>query len=290
MKNRIIVTGGSGFIGSQLVNKLFELDHDILNIDLKGQNNFTKNISLNNYSEIREVMIEFKPDYIVHCAGGTAEKYKNSFIDEFDHQFNGTKNISKLAMESSCKKLIFLSSDHVYYGLNDGKIVDENTNLNFLINPDKINYRYFFGLSKALSESICLKNNNSVVLRLASIYGNGDCSNLIGEMLDQAKNYNKIEIWGDGNRKVQFTFLDDVINAIIAALEIPVGIYNISNNEKYSIKDVSTIISNIFNAKIHYDLEQKEGPQFPYVSNEKFLSQTKNFLFTKIDDGIKLML
>jgi len=290
MKNRIIVTGGSGFIGSQLINKLLELDHDVLNIDLKGQNNFTKNISLNDYVAVRDVVIAYKPDYIIHCAGGTAEKYNNSFIDEFDHQFNGTKNISKLAIESSCKKLILLSSDHVYYGLNKVKIVDENTDLNFLINPDKIDYRYFFGLSKALAESVCLKNNNSVVLRLASIYGHGNCSNLIGEMLDQAKNYNKIEIWGGGNRKVQFTFLDDVINAIIVALEIPAGIYNISNNEKYSIKDVSKIISNIFNAKIHFDLERKEGPQFPYVSNKKFLSQTKNFSFTKIDEGIKLIL
>ena len=288
--NKIVVTGGSGFIGTYLIAALHESGEIVLNIDLKGEDNFTENVSLNDYKEISKIIKSFNPDYIIHCAGGTAEKYRMSYLDAFDHQFNGTKNISKISKENFCKKLIFLSSDHVYCGFNSLETVDESLALNLSITPSDIDHRSFFGLSKAIAETICLDSNNAVILRLASIYGVGDCSNVVGAMIEQATNNKQIEVWGSGNRQVQFTYLIDIINAIIVALELNPGIYNISNHEKHSIKKASEIISNLTGVDVIFNLDKKEGPQFPYVSNKKFINNAVNFAFTNITEGIKSML
>ena len=148
-----------------------------------------------------------------------------------------------------------------------------------------------FPLNIGLVASYCLKNfKNSVVLRLASIYGTGECSNLIKGMVDEARKTGQIAIWGAGSRRVQFTYLPDIINLMVHAMDIESGIYNIANGKRIKLIDVARGISKRLNVEYMIDEDKPGGPRFPYVSNNKILSTVHDFSFTQISIGLEKIL
>ena len=292
-QKRILVTGGSGFIGSKLIDKLKNLSHKVFNVDVKkAQSNIPTEIaSVTDHHRLRQVFDKFLPQVVVHCAGGTAISYKKDSVREFNIQFVGTQNIVNASNETGCEKIILLSSDHVYIGFHEDDEVDETVELQFSLNPQNANFRHLFGFSKSISEMVCLKGfKNSVILRLASIYGTGECSNLIKGMIDEARRTGQISIWGDGSRRVQFTYLPDIINLIIHAMGIESGIYNIANEQRIKLVDVSREISRRLNVDYIINENKPEGPRFPYVLNHKILSAVRNFSFTSFSIGLETML
>lgn len=269
------------------------LKHHVLNVDIKEthSNVPTEIASVTNYDHLRQVFEKFSPQMVVHCAGGTAISYKQEPIRELNIQIAGTQNIINVSNETGCEKIILISSDHVYIGFHEDEEVDETVELKFSLNPQNANFRHLFGFSKSISEMVWLKNfNNSVVLRLASIYGTGECSNLIKGMIDEARKTGQISIWGAGSRRVQFTYLPDIINLIIHAIGIGSGIYNIANGQRTMLVDVAREISKRMNVGYVINEDKPEGPRFPYVSNHKILSEVHNFSFTPFSIGLEKIL
>ena len=88
-------------------------------------------------------------------------------------------------------------------------------------------------------------------------------------------------------RRIQFTFLPDIINIIIHAIGIESGIYNIANGKRIKLIDVAKKISKRLNIDYVINKEKPEGPRFPYASNHKILSVMNNFSFTSFSDGIE---
>ena len=288
-EERIIVTGGSGFIGSEIINVLSSANYDVLNIDIQKSNSMipTELVSICDLEPLRNIFHDFQPSYVVHCAGDMADGYKKHYFEAKTTQIIGTANIVNVSKECGCKKIVFLSSDHVYVGLPEDEVVDENTNLKLDIQIDHLDFHKLFALSKFISEKLCLNGfENSIIFRIPSIYGRGECSNLIFGMISESKNKGAITIWGDGTRRVQFTDISDIAEAVLCSLQIKPGIYNIVNQERIEARTVAELIGKHFGVPFSLDKGKPEGPRFPFESSEKFLNQAKEFSFTPFAKGL----
>lgn len=128
MENRrIIVTGGSGFIGVHLVDLLIQKNYVVMNIDIKSPINGKyldcwRNLSITNLKALKSECSEFDPEYIVHLGAITTQNAKT--LLDFEVNIQGTNNILEVANSlKNLKKFIFTSSQYVNspgHQLNDG--------------------------------------------------------------------------------------------------------------------------------------------------------------------------
>jgi nucleoside-diphosphate-sugar epimerase len=110
---KILVTGGSGFIGTNLIEKLVFDKHEILNIDIKKpQKNdlykYWKNININDFHNLRQSIIDFKPDYIVHLAART--DLNGESLNDYKTNTLGVENLLKIVNELEILKKIIITS------------------------------------------------------------------------------------------------------------------------------------------------------------------------------------
>lgn len=111
---KILITGGSGFIGTSLVEKFINDGFDVLNIDFKKPRNilfekYWKNIDINNFLKFHSEVNSFNPDYIVHLAART--DLNGSKLSDYSANTSGVKNLMKIAKNlKSLKKLLITSS------------------------------------------------------------------------------------------------------------------------------------------------------------------------------------
>ncbi len=114
MKTKIAVTGGSGFIGTNLVADLLSKGFDILNIDIQRSpieefNSITQICDIRNFKKTAEILRDFQPDYIVHLAARTDLDGKS--LEDYDSNTTGVRNIVEIAANMpNLKKLLVTSS------------------------------------------------------------------------------------------------------------------------------------------------------------------------------------
>ena len=163
--SRLLVTGGSGFIGTNLISDL-ESTFDICNFDIcKPRNelhlNYWKNVDIRNYENLRKEAVKFRPDFIIHLAARTDLDSDN--IADYDSNTVGTKNLVKLVNEfQSLTKIIFCSSKFI---APNGYIVSDQ----FDMIPHTT-----YGESKKLGEQFIWQNEPKCdwcIIRPTSIWG-----------------------------------------------------------------------------------------------------------------------
>src|SRR5690554_4787300 len=116
---RILITGASGFIGSNLVEYYVGRDYNILNIDSKKPSSeiydkFWIKADIRNYDELEPIILNFNPDYIIHLAARTDLDGKT--LDEYSSNTIGTENLLKISDKLiNLKRVIFTSSMLVCY-------------------------------------------------------------------------------------------------------------------------------------------------------------------------------
>lgn len=117
MKQRILITGGSGFIGTNLVEYYLESGYEVLNIDIappkiSSRKSYWKDVNLCNYDMLRSVVLEFNPEYILNMAARTDLDGKT--VEDYSANTLGVENILKVAAElQHLKKIIITSSQHI---------------------------------------------------------------------------------------------------------------------------------------------------------------------------------
>ena len=164
--NKILITGGSGFIGTNLLDHLLNSGHEVLNIDInppKINSHFSywNKCDINDLELLENITIEFQPNYIIHLAARTDLDGKT--IDDYRANIIGVENVISAAKKIDClQKVIFTSSMLVckvgYQPLN-----------NFDYKPSTL-----YGESKVLTEKIVWDNQLNcdwVIIRLTSIWG-----------------------------------------------------------------------------------------------------------------------
>ena len=214
---KIIITGGTGFLGKRLCRKLIKNQHEIMSYDI------IDGYDILNVEQLEKSFKDFKPDSIIHLA---ACSDLNIFRDkpEISYKINviGTRNILGL-----CKKYnsrLLFASTCCCYGNNDTHPSDE-TSPTCPTEP--------YAKSKKESELEILKVGlPHCCMRLATFYGPEMRPALAPAIfLDKAHRNETIEIHGNGKQTRTLTYVDDIVSGIITIVE---------NKPKYTIINVTT--------------------------------------------------
>ena len=255
--NKILVTGCAGFIGSHVCEYLCKNNYIVLGIDnindYYDQNIKLSNIELlkkfNNFSFKKEDIIntkiieEWKPYKIIHLASMAGVRYsiQNPKL-YFDVNVNGFINIIQQSIDNDVKSIIYASSSSVY-GLNDKVPFSESDIIKTCNSP--------YACSKISMEQIAktynqLYNLNSIGLRFFTVYGpRGRPDMAPYKFLKAIMNNQKFDKYGDGSSSRDYTYIDDIVQGIISALEnkknVNCEIYNLGNSNPVSL---NTFIEN----------------------------------------------
>jgi len=251
-----LVTGGAGFIGSHIVDKLLNMGHEVIVIDneYSDNDNFnwreeSQNHKLNicDYEATRHLYDGV--DYVFHLA---AEARIGPAIANPVNAMNinvlGTCTVLQCAREAGVKKVMYSSTSSAY-GLNESPNVE--TQKNDCLNP--------YSVSKAAGEEICKMYTNlyglpTVIFRYFNVYGEraprkGQYAPVTGIFLRQKEAGETLTIVGDGHQRRDFIYVGDIVNAnIMAAISNPDSeaygqVYNVGTGTNYSIRQIAKMIS-----------------------------------------------
>ena len=252
-----LVTGGAGFIGSNLVDKLIDLGHEVIVIDNEYSDvheNFYWNEKAKNYKfDIRDYE-NTRPlyddvDYVFHLAAeARIQPAILNPIEAVSINSVGTCTVLQCARESGVKKVIYSSTSSAY-GMNPFPNVE--TQSDDCLNP--------YSVSKVNGEKLCsmytkLFGLKTIILRYFNVYGNrhplrGQYAPVVGIFLRQKNNNEPLTIVGDGEQRRDFTNVLDVVDANIRLAIIDVdnnfygNVYNVGTGINHSINQVANLIS-----------------------------------------------
>tara|TARA_A100000164_G_scaffold371652_1_gene399662 strand:- start:453 stop:1409 length:957 start_codon:yes stop_codon:yes gene_type:complete len=255
--NKVIVTGGAGFIGSNLVKKLNDYGVDeILIIDDFSTG---KEKNLNNLSNIRLIRSKLEDlddignifkdyDFCFHLAAGVGVQYiMNNLSESILTNIQGTHTVFEACKQNDIPVLITSTSE--VYGTSEEKSWDEETKS--LIGPTT-KLRWSYAVSKMIDEFLALSeyeagNLKPIIVRLFNTIGPNQASEfgmVVPKFIDSALKNEDIIIHGDGSQSRSFTWVGDVIEYFIKLVELKKygEIYNIGQTEEISIKELAQLV------------------------------------------------
>ena len=293
---RITVTGGAGFIGSHLVDRLIEDGHTVQVIDnlYTGNKEFVHSKAQFVELDIRDpklysVLEEFRPDYIFHEAAQT--EVSTSMSDpmlDCDINLMGLINLLNAAVKLDIKKFLMPSSAAVYGNLDTLPL-----NENMIGNPSS-----FYGLTKLTTEHYLRIYHEAfglpyVCYRYSNVFGprqgNGGEGGVISIFAKAIVQDSPIIIYGDGKQTRDFIYVDDVVEANILGMQHQViGIYNVSTGISSSVNLLVDEFRNISgkDLEVVYDKPRLGDIRDSVLATDK---SEKGLLFTakyNLHDGL----
>lgn len=274
-KGKVCVTGVAGFIGSHLADKLIEEGYEVIGIDNLSSGkleNINSKIEFFNFDvgEIDQSMFR-GVDYVFHLAAQPRPQVSiKDPVLSHDSNVTGTFNVLLESQRAGVKKVIYASSSHAPYQSTP------------------------YALQKWMGEEYCkfftkFYGLETVILRYFNVYGErqieeGEYATVIGKFLKQYREGKPLTIYGDGFIKRQFTYVKDVIEKTIEAVDKPHDIYDIVEipHLYIPIKNIALLISE----NIRY-LEERKG------EDKIILSKAENTLGIdkfRLKDWIKTQL
>lgn len=308
----ILITGGAGFIGANLVDELLgDVNNKVVVID--NFNNFydfrikERNIEHNlsnrkfilyrndilNLDVLNNIFLSNKIDIIVHLAGygGVRPSIDNPKM-YIDNNITGTLNILECMRIYKVKKMVYASSSSVY-GNSKQSIFSEGLKVSEPLSP--------YAMTKLACEQLSytyhkLYNLNIIALRFFTVYGRRQRPDLaIYKFAHLISKGEPITVFGDGTSKRDYTYIDDIINGILSAINYdntPYEIINIGGGEPVELNKMIEVIENILGKKAIIErigFQRGEvNKTFADISKaEKLLNYKPS---TKFVDGIKIFL
>lgn len=302
-----LITGGAGFIGSNLANKLLTQKNAVHVLDnlnnyynpkLKKANldelkkfknfRFTK-LDIRDTRALTEAIKGKRYDAIIHLAARAG--VRPSIVDPLLYSttnVDGTVNMLEIAKLLGVKKFIFASSSSVY-GNNKKTPFSEKDNVDFAISP--------YAATKKAGEVMChvyysLYQINITCLRFFTVYGRAGRPDLaiakFTKLIDEGK---KIEVFGKGDMRRDFTYIDDIVQGIIKSVNHCKGynIYNLGESQTTSVIELIDHISKALGKKpkINHKPLQPGDVKITYADISKAKREIGYNPKTKIKDGIK---
>jgi UDP-glucose 4-epimerase len=251
-----LVTGGAGFIGSNLVDKLIDLGHSVICIDNESaecHEQFYWNPKANNYKydicDYDQIEHLFNGvDYVFHIASDA--RIQPAILNpkkSIQSNAIGTANVLELSRLAKVKRFIYSSTSSAY-----GKkaiLPNIETQPSDPLTP--------YSAAKVFGENLArvyynLYGLETISLRYFNVYGDrqplkGQYAPVIGLFLKQYHESKPLTVVGDGSQRRDFTHISDVVEANILSSEVKDGfgeVYNIGYGSNYSILDIANMISN----------------------------------------------
>lgn len=250
---RILVTGGAGFIGSNLVDALISEGHEVSIIDnlttgnKENVNKKAKLIVKDIREDLNSLFIDGKFEYVFHLAAqANVRKSLENPVEDAKINIIGSLNLIDNCVKHNVKKFIFSSTGGAIYSKDAGIPCSEGSE----IKPESP-----YGLAKWTVENYLriikeTKKLDYCILRYANVYGPrqdakgeaGVVSIFIGKLM---KNEDLI-VFGDGRQTRDFVFVGDVVNANLFAMKNNLyGEYNVGTGKEISVNDLAKMLITI---------------------------------------------
>ena len=300
---KILVTGGAGFIGSNLAEKLVrDPDNFVVVVDnfLTGKEENVKSLldkvnakiikcDVNNLHDISQVMLSYSFDYVFHYAAvvGVMRTLENPIMVLND--IDGIKNILDLSKNTGVRRVFFSSSSEVY-----GEPVEFPQNE--FTTP--LNSRLPYAVVKNVGESFCRSYQNEfglpfTVFRFFNTYGPRQSTDFVMSRFIRAALRNEdIVIYGDGTQSRTFCYIEDNIDAVLASFygeKYINDVVNIGNDDETRIKDLAIKIIEIANSRsrLRYTQPLKEGDMNRRKPDIAKMRKLLNRPLLSLEEGIR---
>ena len=308
MKN-ILITGGAGFIGSHLVDRLLsegnwrvtvvddfnsfyspEIKRDNIRNHLGDQDYKLVEADIRDYAALEKPFVETNFDCLVHLAAraGVRPSLKDPRL-YVETNINGTMNLLELARKNGVKQFVFGSSSSVY-GVNEKVPFAEDDPIFNPISP--------YAATKAAGELIChtyahLYEMRIVCLRFFTVYGARQRPDLaihkFAKLISEEK---PIPVFGDGSTRRDYTYVDDIIAGVRAAIDYQATNYeviNLGESRTVELRELIALIEKELNARAKIDRQPLQPGDVPQTFAD--ISKASRLLRynpqTQIEVGIK---
>lgn len=296
--SQYLVTGGAGFIGTNIVKQLLQNGHSVRVIDNyiggKKDERFLDGAEyiegdIRDMETVRRAMEHV--DGVFHLAAVPRVTYSVEYPAETnDHNITGTVNVLVAARDAKVKRVVFSTSSSVYGG-NKGEIA--------LVEDMKFEPKSPYALQKLAGQEYCrlfseLYGLETVSLCYFNIYGpymdpNGAYALVVGKFLQQRKNGEALTICGDGEYFRDYTHVSDVVRANILAMEketVGKGEFiNIGNNRPFSVNQIAALVG----GEIVYIPARLGDVRYSRANNEKAQALLGWEPTVRLEDGIEEM-
>jgi len=290
----VLVTGGAGFIGSHIVDKLIKEGYEVIvadNLSVGKDHNLNSKAKFYRIDlqspEIEKIFAENQIDYVSHHAAqaSVAVSMRDPIFD-LQQNILVSVNLLQNCKKYGVKKLIAASTAAVY-GIPEYLPVDEN---------HKITALSFYGLSKMTMESyIKFFGVNYIIFRYANVYGprqdaNGEAG-VVSIFIDKMLNNQSIEIHGDGEQTRDFVYVEDIAKANLLVIESDLSneTINISTNYRISINNLFDVLKDIscYKHEAVYTASREGDIKHSILDNSKAKNMLNWNYEINIEEGLK---
>ncbi len=269
-EKKIIVTGGAGFLGSHVIQKLLERDCKKENIFIPR----SKNYDLTKEKDVKKLYEDFKADIVIHIAAdiGGIGYSKTHPASQFYNNLMMNTLMQDLAYKNGVEKFVGIGTVCSYPKFTPVPFKEEDLWNGY---PEETNAAYGLSKKMMLVQSQAYREQydfNAIHLLMINLYGPKDNFSLesshvipalIRKMLKANEENSDIEVWGDGSASREFIFVEDAAEAIVLATERydekePI---NIGNGQEISIKELIEVLAKLlkFQGKIIWDRTKPNG-------------------------------
>lgn len=296
---RILVTGGAGFIGSNLSKRLVNDGHQVVVLDNLLRGNKLDKSTFDAIQFINGDVRDFETvnkaakgcDVIFHFAAVLGvDIVADNPVETMDVEVIGTRNIVNAALSNNVQQVLYASTSGIYGHTSFENLLTEE----ILVDP-----KTSYAMAKRYNEIYLAshyeeKKINVISLRFFNVYGhNQDNRMVVPRFFEQAKNNEPITIFGTGKQTRDFTYIDDTVEACVRLMNINgCHIVNIANENEWCIEDLGLKIIELTSAnspiqfidapkkRYDYEVERRVG------SSLKLEAMTGYKPATNLEEGL----
>lgn len=299
---KVLITGGAGFIGSNLAKRLVDEGHSVVVLDslLRGNK-----LDKETYSKVEFIKGDVRDqdtviraskncDLIFHFAAVLGvDIVADNPVETMDVEVIGTRNVVEAAFMNNVKKIMYASTSGIYgHSAIENALTEE-----VLVDP-----RTSYAMAKRYNEIYLASHHeekglNVISLRFFNVYGkNQDNRMVVPRFFEQATENEPITVFGTGQQTRDFTYIDDTVEACVRLMDTNgCHIINIANEAEWCITDLAERIKQITSStseiiyleapkkRYDYEVERRVG------SSDKLMSLTGFKPLTSLDEGLAII-
>lgn len=283
--SKVFITGGAGFIGSHLVERMVNDGHEVVVADILLRGNKIPRETLNKIefynADVKDydAMVELSRgcEYIFHFAAVLGvDVVADNPVETMNTEVIGMQNIAEAALINGVKKLIYASTSGIY----GHSAIQDSVKEDIIVDP-----RTSYAIAKRYNEIYLGAMNEekglqSVSLRFFNVYGQRqDNRMVVPRFIEQAKEGKPITVFGSGQQTRDFTFIDDTIEACLKLTEKIDGceIFNIANENETTIEHLAQEILKVTGSDSEIKYIEAPKKRYDYEVERRFGSSEKLF-------------